>query len=72
MDTAIALPGQYAAPSLAFAGDLAETDDVVWWVVVVGLAYTVALAYVAWCRLTGGDGEISFGWSGFKVVCRDR
>ena len=37
MDTALALAGPYAAPSLAFAGEPAETEDVVWWIVVVGL-----------------------------------
>jgi hypothetical protein len=70
MHAALAPAGPYAAPSLAFAGDPAETEDAVWWVVVVGFAYAVALAYVAWCRHNGGSGEISFGWSGFKVVCR--
>jgi hypothetical protein len=70
MDTAVALAGPYAAPSLAFAGEPAETEDVVWWIVVVGLAYAVALAWAAWCRHDGGSAEIQFGWSGFKVVCR--
>ena len=37
MDTALALAGPYAAPALAFAGEPAETEDVVWWIVVVGL-----------------------------------
>jgi hypothetical protein len=78
MSTALALPGTglsaagYAAPAIAFSGETAEREDVVWWIVVVGFAYAVALAYVAWCRRQGGDGDISFGWSGFKVVCKGR
>jgi len=73
METALALAGpSYAAPALTHGGELAESEDVVWWVVVVGFASAVALAYVAWCRHNGGDGEISFGWSGFKVVCKSR
>ena len=71
MDTALALAGPaYAPPALAEGGDLAETDDVVWWIVVVGFAYALALAWAAWCRHHGGNAEISFGWSGFKVVCK--
>ena len=70
MDTALALPGSYSAPALAFTGETAETEDVVWWIVVVGFAYAVALAWATWCRHNGGDAEISFGWTGFKVVCR--
>lgn len=71
MEAALALAGSpYAAPALDHRGELAEQEDVVWWVVVVGFAYAVALAYAAWCRNGGGSAEISFGWSGFKVVCK--
>jgi len=71
MDTVLALAGSgYAPPSLAYGGEIGETEDVVWWIVVVGFAYAVALAYAAWCRNGGGSAEISFGWSGFKVVCK--
>ena len=71
MDTALALaPQVYAPPALVTGEDLAETDDVVWWIVVVGFAYALALAWAAWCRHTGGNADISFGWSGFKVVCK--
>ena len=60
MGTALALADpSYSAPALAYTGELAESEDVVWWIVVVGFAYAVALAYVAWCRHNGGDGEIS-------------
>jgi len=69
MDTALALVGPYKAPVLAFAGEPAETEDVVWWIIVVGFAYAVALAWATWCRRNGGSAEISFGWTGFKVVC---
>jgi hypothetical protein len=71
MDGALALSGPYAAPSLASAGEPAETEDVIWWIVVVGFAYVVALAWATWCRHNGGSAEISLGWTGFKVVCRD-
>lgn len=66
---ALAAPG-YAPPSLAFSGEVAERNEVVWWIVVVGFAYAVALAWATWCRVNGGNAEISFGWTGFKVVCR--
>ena len=72
MHTALALVGPYAAPALAFTGDPAETEDVVWWIVVVGFAYAIALAWATWCRRNGGSAEISFGWTGFKVVCNSR
>ena len=72
MDTQLALAGAYAAPAIAFSGEPAETEDAVWWVVVVGFAYAIALAWATWCRVNGGNAEISFGWTGFKVVCRSR
>ena len=65
MDTALALAGSYTPPALAFAGDPAEREDVVWWIIVVGFAYAVALAWATWCRRNGGSAEISFGWSGW-------
>ena len=70
MDTALALGGPYAAPSLAFTGEPAQTEDIVWWIVFVGFAYAVALAWATWCRKNGGSAEISLSWTGFKVVCR--
>ena len=72
MDTALAVVGPYAAPALAFTGDSAQQDDVIWWIIVVGFAYAIALAWATWCRQGGGSAEISFGWTGFKVVCRSR
>jgi len=71
MGTALALAAPaYASPAIAYRGEPAETEEVVWWVVVVGFAYALALAWASWCRLRGGDAEIVFGWSGFKVVCK--
>lgn len=71
METALALAvPDYAPPALVREGALAETDDVVWWAVFVGFAYGLALAWAAWCRYTGGNPEISFGWSGFKIACK--
>ena len=70
MDGALAPVAGYAAPSLGLAVEPAQTDDVVWWVVVVGFAYAVALAWATWCRHSGGSAEISFGWTGFKVACK--
>ena len=70
MHAAFALAEPYAPPALAFAGEPAERDDIIWWVVIVGFAYAVAVAWATWCRHTGGSAEISLGWTGFKVVCR--
>lgn len=71
MDTALALAGPaYAKPAIDLRALPAEQEEAVWWVVVVGFAYAVALAWAAWCRSKGGSAEISFGWSGFKVVCK--
>lgn len=66
---ALEAPG-YSAPALVLGTDVARREEAVWWVVVVGFAYAVALAWATWCRVNGGSAEISFGWTGFKVVCR--
>ena len=65
-------PAPYAAPAMGTMPALDDRADVVWWAVVVGLAYAVALAWASWCKVTGGDPEINFGWTGFKVICRSR
>jgi hypothetical protein len=71
MDTALALAGPaYEPPAIAFASEVDETADVIWWAVAVGFAYALALAWAAWCRSKGGNAEISFSWKGFKVVCK--
>lgn len=73
MDTMLALETiGYAPPALGPVLGVEERDDVVWWAVAVGLAYTAALAWASWCKVTGGDPDISFGWSGFKVACKSR
>jgi hypothetical protein len=70
MDGALAPAPGYAVPALGFASEPAQSDDIIWWVVVVGFAYAVALAWATWCRHNGGSAEISFGWTGFKVACK--
>ena len=48
MATALALADRaYAAPTLAYTGEMSDSEDVFWWIVVVWFAYAVALAYVA-------------------------
>lgn len=72
MHTALALPDTgYAAPSIGFGVDAkaGASDDVVWWVVFVGLAYAIALAWATYCRISGGYPDISLTWKGFKVAC---
>lgn len=66
---ALAGPG-YAAPAIAFDGETADIDEVVWWAVFVGFAYAIALAWATYCRISGGYPDISFGWKGFKVACK--
>ena len=72
MELALAHSPAYAAPALRGDPGLDQRQDVVWWAVVVGFSYAVALAYATWCRLSGGDADISFGWSGFRVSCKGR
>lgn len=72
MDTALALatPG-YAPPALELRGVAVRTEQhVVWWVIVVGFSFALALAWATYCRSTGGNADISFGWSGFKISCK--
>ena len=69
METAIA-PAAYAAPQLAGPFGAAESDEIVWWVVWVGFAYALALAWATYCRITGGYPDISLTWKGFKVACK--
>lgn len=69
MHAALATAG-YEAPVLVEVPEAAEADDVVWWVVFVGFAYAVALAWATYCRISGGYPEISLTWKGFKVACK--
>jgi hypothetical protein len=48
---------------------LIEEDGIVWWVIFVGFAYSVAMAYAAYCTSQGGSPDISLTWKGFKVSC---
>lgn len=72
MDTALVAPRTvYAAPSIGFGTDTdaGAADDIVWWVVFVGFAYAIALAWATYCRVSGGYPDISLTWKGFKVAC---
>jgi hypothetical protein len=71
MESSLALaPPGYAAPALAYDGEVAQVDEIVWWAVFVGFAYALALAWATYCRITGGNPEISLTWKGFKIVCK--
>jgi hypothetical protein len=73
MELALAGPAApYSPPALGAALTADDRKDVVWWAVVVGFSYALALAWATWCKLTGGDPDISFGWSGFKVSCKSK
>lgn len=63
---------RYEAPQIAFGSDEAEVDEVVWWVVWVGFAYLLALAWATYCKQKGGNPEISLTWKGFKVACHGK
>jgi hypothetical protein len=69
LDTSTAV-GLYERPALLWDSDPAQRSPIVWWVVFVGFAYTLALAYAWYCRITGGDADISLTWKGFKVECK--
>jgi hypothetical protein len=69
MDAAIAARA-YAPPQVELAGAAGESDEIVWWVVWVGFAYAVALAWATYCRISGGYPDISLTWKGFKVACK--
>ena len=70
MNTAV-LPrvGAYEPPALFWTGEPAEAEHYLWWAVAVGFSFSIALAYAAYCTSRGGDPDISFGWTGFKVRC---
>ena len=69
MDAAIAVRG-YAPPQLGDSGTAGASDEVVWWVIWVGFAYAIALAWATYCRISGGYPDISLTWKGFKVACK--
>jgi hypothetical protein len=69
MEATVATAG-YAPPQIAGLPAEGEIDEIVWWVVFVGFAYAVALAWATYCRITGGYPDISLTWKGFKVACK--
>ena len=70
MDTCLGITW-YERPTLAWPGDEVERrEHIIWWIVFVGFAYAVAVAYAAYCTHTGGHPDISLTWHGFKVACR--
>ena len=69
MEAVLASNG-YTAPALGGSPSASQSDEIVWWVVWVGFAYAVALAWATYCRITGGYPEISLTWKGFKVACK--
>lgn len=64
--------GAYEPPALLWDADPAQRSPIVWWVVFVGFAYTLAIAYATYCRWSGGDPDISLTWKGFKIECKSR
>jgi hypothetical protein len=70
MDTSLAIP-RYERPRLAWPdGVVEQRQHILWWVVFVGFAYALAIAYAAYCTYTGGHPDIDLTWYGFKVSCR--
>jgi hypothetical protein len=67
---ALVAPAGYAPPQIAGLSAEGETDEIIWWVVFVGFAYAVALAWATYCRISGGYPDISLTWRGFKVACK--
>jgi hypothetical protein len=67
---AVVAPVGYASPQIAGLSAEGETDEIIWWVVFVGFAYAVALAWATYCRISGGYPDISLTWRGFKVACK--
>jgi len=72
METALLARPAYYSPEVIGGTELVSEEEPWVWMVVVGFAYAVALAWAAYCRHTGGDAEISFSWTGFKVKCTGR
>ena len=69
LDTRASTPA-YEPPALLWERDEGEVEPVVWWAIIVGFSYALALAWAAYCIRRGGDPEISFSWRGFKVTCQ--
>ena len=69
MSTIQAVAPPYEPPVVRWTGETAQTVSVVWWAIVVGFTFSLALAYASYCIYMGGSPSISFGWRGFKVTC---
>jgi hypothetical protein len=70
VDTSLVIGAPYAPPAVMWRGEPAQRQRIVWWVVFVGFAYLLALAYATYCRYTGGDADIELTGKGFKVTCK--
>ena len=66
MTTAVAV---YERPSVMLEGRDLEEESWLWFAVIIGFSFALALAYAAYCTANHGYPVISFGWSGFKVAC---
>lgn len=72
METALLPRPAYVSPAIVGEIELVREEEPWVWAVVVGFAFTLALAWAAYCRRLGGNADISFGWSGFKVKCTSK
>ncbi len=72
METALLPRRPYLTPEIVGEIELVREEEPWAWAVVVGFAFAAALAWATYCRHTGGNPDISFGWSGFKVKCTGR
>ncbi len=62
-------PPRYSVPELAWTGETAQVVTVVWWAIIVGWSFSLALAYASYCIYSGGSPDIELTWRGFKVTC---
>jgi len=61
---------EYESPAVDLVDSDGFDEECPCWVILVGFAFAVALAYAAYCTARGGHPNISFGWRGFSVSCR--
>ena len=59
----------YEPPAITWDREPAELEEWLWWAVIIGWTFSIALAYAAYCTYRGGDPTISLTWKGFKVSC---
>jgi hypothetical protein len=70
VDTSLVMGARYTPPAVVWRAEVAQRQRIVWWIVFVGFAYVVALAWATYCRYTGGDADIELTWNGVKVICK--